>query len=114
MICMYCPRIFVPPCVRSLVPFYGLLLSKSLMFFIPEDDGADTGKTRLYIIDNRLYMFRVESKCIIYKRSGADDTHIPDQDIDDLGQFVDLCLTKESPMSKQRGSFWMVLLIMPF
>ncbi len=70
------------------------------ILFIPEDDGADTRKTRLDVIDNRLYMFGIGGKGFIDQWSGTDDAHITDEDINQLGQFVDFCLSNEMHLLK--------------
>lgn len=66
-------------------------------FFITEDNRADTGEAGRNLINlgaNRQRIQFIVPPCLGPR---ADNAHLPDQDIRQLGKFVDFCLSEKAP-----------------
>jgi len=70
-------------------------------FFIPEDNGANSGKARLHVVDIGLDVIGIGFKCFVDQRAGTDDAHVSLEDVDKLRKFIDFCLSQDAAQGHQ-------------
>ena len=64
--------------------------------FISEDNRADSGKTRLHVVDVGLYLVGVWRECLVHQRARPDNGHVAEKDVEELRKLVDLRFAQET------------------
>ncbi len=71
--------------------------------FVPEDHRPYAGKAWRHFVDLFLYRFGIQLIVPPCLGAGAHDAHLADQDVDQLGQFIDFGLAQKPPHGQNPG-----------
>ena len=66
-------------------------------FLVAEHDTAEAREARTHRIDARLHVVGVGGEGFVHKRTRSHDTHVAEEDVEYLGDFVDFRLAEELP-----------------
>ncbi len=75
---------------------------------IAKYDGTDAGKTRADFNDLPFHVLREHLKVRSRLRARADKAHVPEKNVEELGQLIDLCGRRIRPKGRMCGSFFVV------